>query len=318
MTRRFPRLTSIPSILLTLLAGGFLTSASCTIVEHDRPGNGSAPGLAVTAATAPQSVQPFIETLTREGERGLRNRVLPRQSADFASEVSNEVNLDDIARAITQRQHRDPFVDAYIRWQLTSFEPMMPEMTPPDFTRMINLLPPYLENPAANENVRQLMNRARDAGQLSARDIARLEEVYREMKENVEMANNMNQPAAEFRDWIAAQYEHDHMRALLLALAECTATVAGGWSTRSIKTQITRMTTEAGKDPDFSRQDRRVIAEQIQRLVGIERRMVNEVTFLADGSVNVTFSTAAVTRRDSNNWIDRLHGRHENAQSNDS
>ncbi len=317
MRRRIPRPTSIAMILLTLLAGGFLTSASCTVVEHDWPGNGSAPGLTVTTATPPQSVRPFIETLTREGERGLRNRALPRESANLASEVSDEVDLDDIARNITERQHRDPFVDAYIRWQLTSFEPMMPEMTPPDFTRMINQLPPYLENPAANENMRQLMNRARDAGRLSARDIARLEEVYRDMNESVEIANDLNQPAAAFRDWISAQYEDNHMRALLLALAECTATVAGGWSTRAIKTEITRMTTEAGKDPDFSRQDRRIIAEQIQRLVGIERRMVNEVTFLADGSVNVTFSTAAVTRRDADNWIERLHRRDEENRSRD-
>ncbi len=290
----------ILALLLTPLSG-FLSCAT-----GESPGGQAAPGVSELAATTPGSVRPIVQQLVAEAEEYRAARALPTEEADFAERYSGEVPLDDIAATLLRRQHRDPFIDAYVRWQLTSFEPALPELTAPDFGRLVNQAPPYLDNPRADESTRQVMMRANDAGQLPARDLARLEEMYREIVEMSEIVAHLNTPAREFRQWVAGQLEGNRQNELLWLLEDGRATIAGGWPTRTIKTRITRLTEEGGRDPDFSRQERRLVAEHIQRLVGIERRMVNEVTFLADGSVNVTFSSAGITSRDANNWIDRL------------
>ena len=46
---------------------------------------------------------------------------------DFAERHPATVDMDELRQVLVKRAHRDPFTDAYVRWQLTSFDPGLPE-----------------------------------------------------------------------------------------------------------------------------------------------------------------------------------------------
>ena len=91
-------------------------------------------------------------------------------------------------------------------------------------------------------------------------------------------------------------------------LARCAATVHGSWSTSSIKTSITRNYTASLDEKSLTTDHRRLIVQQAQRLVGSKGRFVRDVTFLANRTVRVTFSSSGVDRDDVKRWSDRLAG----------
>jgi len=65
---------------------------------------------------------------------------------------------------------------------------------------------------------------------------------------------------------------------------------------------------DAGADETITRPERMRLAGMVSDLEGMSRRLVREVAFMADGSVEVGFSTAQVDSDDVKRWTDRLLG----------
>ena len=66
--------------------------------------------------------------------------------------------------------------------------------------------------------------------------------------------------------------------------------------------------TAAAKDETITRPQRMQLAGMIAEMEGMSRRMVRDVAFMADGSVEVGYSNAQVTADDVKRWTDRLLG----------
>ena len=94
-----------------------------------------------------------------------------------------------------------------------------------------------------------------------------------------------------------------------LLLERCAATINAGWSSREIKSQMTKAFKDAATDATLLPSHRAALADQTRRLIGMKRLLVNEVTFMADGSVQVSFSTAHVDKDDAERWIAAMQDR---------
>jgi hypothetical protein len=248
----------------------------------------------------------MIESLKREAILA-REQGKPPAQADAASRTAATVDVLDISRAMTQQLDRDPFIDAYIRWQLTSYDPplALPERA---YQPLLASLPTMVENPRAGSDTMDLLARAAAAGPLSPSDFQQLQEFSAALDAQSEQAEHMNRPAIELRRWLHDAADPTTVLPMLLLVEECAATIDAGWSTRSIKTRISRACRTYGEDDELATASKRLIARSLQRLEGMERRSINQITFMADRSVNVNYTTAAVTPRDVENWTTLLAG----------
>ncbi len=254
------------------------------------------------------ALRDLVSQLTDEARDAKRDGFLRHEVPNAASRCARTIGSHEVSQALVEPQHRDGFIDAYIRWQLTSFDAPLPEMSDRQFARFLDQLPAMAENPRGSEEVIDLFNRAADAGTLSNNDLAQLREVNRELDRRTQAAELMNRPATELRAWVRERSGAAGMRPLLLLLESCAAHIRAAWMPSHIKRQISESMSESARDQTIAARERAAIGQFAQRLAGLRRRLVHEVTFMADGSVRVTFSTAAVTQRDVENWNERLAG----------
>ncbi len=241
-----------------------------------------------------------------EMKSGLR---LPTEQPDFANRTSLTADPEDIGLAIVSTHHKDVLIDAYVRWQLTSFKKAaLPELDDRAFQQAIRSLPRLLENPRAQGDVIGLFERAEKQRRVSASDRERLEEMNRELQKRSALVEPYNLPAIGLREWLLEQCGETGIRQHMVRIEWCAATIAGGWPTRAVKTEMTKAMADAGADETISGRDRMRLAGMVGDLDGMSRRLVREVAFMADGSVEVGFSTAQVTSDDVKRWTDRLLG----------
>jgi hypothetical protein len=252
-------------------------------------------------------MQEAIAVLTEEAEQARRTHTISDRP-DFALRFERDLDLADVRRTILGRAHRDPFIDAYIRWQLTSFRPELTPLDGRDLGRLLREAPAMVENPRAASDVMDLMRRAADAGQLSPADRELLRALVAELDERSSIAEQMNMPAVQFREWVHLRLSSGGSAPLQWLIENCAATIDAGWPPRAIKGRMTAAFSAAGIDESITDADRAALTELLYAMVGRERRSVNRVTFLADGSVRVSYATAQVTRRDVENWVERLAG----------
>lgn len=235
---------------------------------------------------------------------------------DFATrwERADGLDAEALGRRIVARIDKDPFVDAYVRWQLTSCEPALPAIDDRAFLHVMDAMPPLMPNPAADPQLVRLMEQADTAEFLTDDEREYIRRLDRERLERTRVAESLCRPAQMYRDWFSDQFASNAARTHMLLCETCAATIAAGWSTRSIKTQLTRALREWGLTRDADDADdtaqRRAVVNVAQMLAGRETAFVNTVTFMANGTVNVRFSRARVTQRDVDRWADLVYGRH--------
>jgi hypothetical protein len=260
------------------------------------------------AVTPTDALKAAVSELAAEAEAIVVRKEVPKGEPDYAGRCAHDVSPDEIAMALLHRTHREPFVDAYIRWQLTSFDPKLPELDERAFAKFMDQAPEMVENPRADAALLDLFERAEKAGKLQPRELDRLRATYAELEKRTKLAELMNRPAEEFRAFIDKKLGETGVKPRLWLLEECVATIQAGWPTRSVKTRISKSFLAAANEVDMPREHLRLLAAQTEKLKAMSRRYVNEITILADGKVHVSFSTASVTEADVDKWINRLAG----------
>ncbi len=255
-----------------------------------------------------QRIREARHLLIEEALEAQKNELLPTLSPDFAKRFAHQIPQADLTQAILVRTHRDPFIDAYVRWQLTSFDPSLPQLSDPDFANFMDAIPALIPNPRAEPEVVRALEQIEDLLVLSARRFQQVRDDVAELARRTNLAERFNEPAISFAKWVQDKLGPTGPRPRQWLLARCAATIQGSWSTRSIKTSITRNFTASIDEKSLTTDHRRLIVQQAQRLVGSKGRFVRDVTFLANRTVRVTFSSSGVDRDDVKRWSDRLAG----------
>jgi hypothetical protein len=125
----------------------------------------SAIGVAATPAAAQAtqaepprqvSIAAVLSGLRQEARSWARDRTFARDEADYAQTQHVEVPDADVIRMLGRKLHREPAVDAYLKWQLMSFEPDLSGLAESDYQRIIAHLPKLerLPGPTDDTNAR--------------------------------------------------------------------------------------------------------------------------------------------------------------------
>jgi hypothetical protein len=272
--------------------------------------------LALTVARAAAPETPPAPTTLRDVVRGLvgearavlaGTRAMP-DAADLAARPVRPPAADDVLRAIARPQHRDPFVDAYVRWHLASVAPPLAALDDEAFLDLLRGLPPLLDNPRAAPDLVARLRRAGLAGPLSRRDRDRLAADLETTDARCGQARGRNGAGDGLRLRLAERAGRTGPRPRLLLLEHCAATIAAGWPPAAIKRDLTASFADAAADPDLDAARRRRLVAVTDRLAGRRRTIVNHVTFFADGSVRARFGTAQVSRADVRRWTAPIRG----------
>ena len=270
-------------------------------------GDGASDGRAASGAT----IQEAIKELTREARRFQTDPLGLPGEPDFASRFDGTIESDDLDRALCRRTHPNPFIDAYVRWQLISFADDPRALGALDeqlFGAFLRHAPAMVTNPRADRDLVALLKRGSESGPLSSADLRRLQRMERQLNQMTKRAKLLNRPAIGFYEWAQKELGLTGPRPRQWLLCRCAATITAGWPARPIKSAISRAFTESVSDPRFTPAQRRLVATQTRRLIGLDRTIINQMTFLADGSLRVTFSRSRVEAKDVEAWVQRLMG----------
>lgn len=258
-----------------------------------------------------EAVRKAIRELTREAQQAMRQEQLPAEEADFASRFDAEVPEEDVLQALAEPVHREPFIDAYVRWQLTSFEPDLSKMSDRSFRRLLQSAPRLQSNPMADERLLRVVQEAEETDYLSGSDIRELRGMVQQAEQHTTRAEQMNKPAEAFRTWVREHLGTDNLRGLQWLIENCAANIEAGWPVQGEKTRLTKAFKEAADAEDFSRDQKRTLAQQTQRLAGMHRRFIRNVEFLANDDIQTMIGTSGVSRGDVERWIQSLAGKSE-------
>jgi len=247
-------------------------------------------------------IKSALKQLEAEAREVMKAPLFSLESPDFASRSDQAIEQPDLFDASTRPQHRDPFIDAYIRWQLTSFDFELLDLDDRDFEKLMQQAPAMVANPRADEELVARFAQA-EKQPTSPTDSKHLREVAKELDRRTEVAATFNRPAEQWREWLESEFAGNTARQLHLKMERAAATIRAGWPSREAKAALTKAFKAAAMDSTLTDLDRHAIAAHARTLTGMKRRSINEITFAADGSVSVTFTSAAIDKDDVNKWL---------------
>ena len=249
-----------------------------------------------------------IKILIDEAKQAKHDQQLPRATADFAGGFGREVPPEMLARRLARRAHADGFVDAYVRWQLTSFDPPLPDLDERALERFLAQLPPLLHNPHAEETLIESLGSAAREGQLSPRVQADVRRGLDDLAKRAGLVQALNRPALELRDWIDKKLPESGPPRLMAALERCGALVEAGWEASPAKLEVEQRFRARGRDLTLTSQQRVRLAAQAGRLAGRSRTYVRSAR-IVEGALVVDYQDTAVYNFDVRRWIKLLRPR---------
>lgn len=259
-------------------------------------------------AAARRTLDAVVALLAAEARLIVAAGLEPPAEADFSRRYAVAPDAGTLLDALRRRLDGDPFVDAWVRYQLSSFDPDLGALDDRAFEEFLHRAPPLVENPAARPQALEALERAAAAERLTERDLERLRRTVTDMEADRARCRKLNAAAEGFLEWAQRRLGPGGPRPARWRLGRCAATVAAGWPAATVKADVRRELEAAAADPALHPAGREAIVRHARALVGLERRYVEQVTFMADGSVRVAYGQARVTAGDVDRWVAGLTG----------
>lgn len=242
-----------------------------------------------------------IKTLTDEARQAKETQQLPRQKADFAKSFKQTLPTELVGRKISRQVNRDDFVDAYVRWQLTSFDPTLPKFNDREFAGFVNSLPKLLDHPRADNALITDINKAIGVGVLDEKSQKHLSNKITKHTKMTSVASALNLPNTRFRTWILSQLPQTGARPIQLKLDQLSKTVIAGWPVDRIKTQLDELFEKSDRDGSFTIPQRQTVVKQAQRLIGMNRVFLARAN-ISDGTISADFDDSGVYDFEVRRW----------------
>jgi hypothetical protein len=250
--------------------------------------------------------------LTAEAEQAIAEERLARQETTFAREFLDRnavARLDGalVFKRIARPASEDPFIDAYVRWQLLGFEPRLPESDreygDKDFERTLSDFPALLMNPRSDRDAIARVNAAIARESVSDSDADALRALDRTLGERAAAVQNLNRPALELRRWLEEKSGREGPRHHQARLELLGALVRAGWPTEDLKRQIAQGFETARSDRTFSAEERARVARQAGALAGLRTPIIQSVGVGENNSPQAQFDETAVYDFEVNEWV---------------
>lgn len=267
--------------------------------------------LASAAAAPPPALLAALKTLKAEAETRREDPASLPSWPDFAKrdDAPGGIASEDLVEALTRRADKDPFTDAYVRWQLSSFDLDLNLLDAATFGRLVREAPVLMANPRADGQVIALFDRVAETGPLAEEDLQQFRDLVARLDAETARVKAMGGPATAFHEWVQKRVDEHPLRSRQWLLVRLAMTTSAGWPVARLKTEVTRTLAQAASDATLTAAQRALLARQLRALSRLEpRRVVDEVTFMADGSVRVSFVTSEVSEEDIGRWLERVGG----------
>lgn len=256
------------------------------------------------------ALQKAMVALASEAKMAWTAGRVSRQTSDFAASFAHAVDAEAVARRILRPVDKDPFIDAYIRWQLSSFIPAMPPLTDRQFEDVLRDLPRFIPNPRADERTIDLLLEWRQTNPLPPESLEPLNSLLADLNTRAGRCAELNRPAMLLRDWMESAAATDGARVVQAKLERCSTMIAGGWDVRELKSQLDERFAAAAKDAGLTAERRQRLIEQSQRLSGRRRlRIVNAA--IVEKALMVETDETAVYDFDVTRWTKPLRDRED-------
>ncbi len=96
------------------------------------------------AAADAQLARQAVAKLADEARTALKDdQPFPRSESDYAKGDTETLTGDEVLKLLMKKLDRNPTVDAYIKWQLLSYEPDLAAVKPADAMRLIAAMPAF-------------------------------------------------------------------------------------------------------------------------------------------------------------------------------
>jgi hypothetical protein len=246
-----------------------------------------------------------IRTLTEEAKKSKSDGVLVRNSADFAKHFGDPPPEPLVRERLLRPIDRDRFIDAYVRWQLTSFEPDLDaaNMHDRDFAALVSSLPACIENPQANPALIDWLQSASKLGALSESQQTEINGRLNDLAAKTSAAAALAIPAMQLRQWFRQQFEAANQppRFLALLLDAAKALAAAGWPVDDAKAVIDRAAEKAAEHREFTIEQRRSLIVAMQRCITGTRMYVISAG-VSEGAISVNYAATGIFDFDVRRW----------------
>ncbi len=259
-----------------------------------------------------------IVELAAEGAQAMEDGRLPRQETTFAREFLERssrasINGDLVFDRLQHPAHKDPFVDAHIRWQLFGFEPIWPEterdFDDEEFEEMLSDLPALLPNPRSDRGAIGRINAALAREQVSDSDAEAIRALDQSLRDESARISDLNRPGLELRGLIEERVGEVGHRAHQVRLEHLAAMVEAGWPVEDLKRRIADHFEQARDDAAFTAEQRERVASQAVKLIGLRTPLILSVGIGENNSPQAQFDETAVYDFEVNEWIRILQGK---------
>lgn len=247
------------------------------------------------------ALQQALRELEQEARTARETFSLPRMKADFASSFAHPLDAALVSARIIKPVHRDRFIDAYVRWQLTGFLDDVPAMDDKAFESFLEALPACIENPQMTGEFVQPMMRASTADELSRSDQQRVQQLMDDLKRHRDQASVMRRPADELRQWIADRLGERGHRPLQAAFERCAALARAGWELGPIKQHIDALCERSLRDRSLTDELRQRLARQVENLAGLSALRITNA-YLEENRLIVNTDEVGVQDFETRKW----------------
>ncbi|MFG0252881.1 MAG: hypothetical protein ACF8NJ_08425 [Phycisphaerales bacterium JB038] len=269
--------------------------------------------------TSPAAGREALRQLEEEGEQFLEGELELPKAPDFALRFADEIDRGFILRQLYKvHDRREPVVDAYIRWQLLSYQPRLAEYEPWEIEKLFRLLPELVVNPCAEPKEVERFEKMLEAYEKIPKEEDRQQERFRqemreawwELRDEREEAELLNRPARAF-----AAYWREHLKEIggiqgphepRLAWADFHNTLQAGFKVSTEKGRLTKALKERRGDATYSRRDRVKLQQRIDKLTGVEYRVLDEADIPFRGTPRLRIGRRYVSEADAKRWMEAL------------
>lgn len=248
-------------------------------------------------------LQQAVHQLTEEAKQSLEKQQLARPAANFAGEFKGKEQFPVklVGQRIIHPLHSDPFIDAYIRWQLTSFDPKLPDLDAHQFDKLLDELPKPIRNPRADRDLINTLIASGKTGALSAAAQESINKQLNDLSERASRAAALNQAALGLRAWLRGQLPRTGERPLLAGLEQCTALVESGWPVDDAKAKLDETFKAGDRDRQFTDEQRQSVINHMRPLIG-KRTLYVTSAVISDGRLAVEYADTAIYDFDVRRW----------------
>jgi hypothetical protein len=257
---------------------------------------------------APSPIRTVIEQLVEEARGPQSTLSPPGGEPDFARrpDAPPPPPPADVAQAIAGRTHPDPFIDAYVRWQLTSYRAPLGDLDDEQFAMLAGNMPPLLDNPRAGQRYVRFMRHMLEQGPLDDQERELVELRLADVGAQSLLVAGFYPIADRLWRWVDDQLAPTPARRLTWRLAHAAAAIRAGWPAAPLIGRVDQTVAAVAAGPGLTEPERAAFSERLRAARMLERTLILDAAMGADGAVSGRIALTRIGDEDASRWTAAL------------